>query len=455
MAFYLRTRAAAGCLSVLLGGLLSAPITADVLQASLSAHSRAGGNPVLLDSASSLARGRTEDSDQAPLVVALADPTPAALAPAAAKADVAVDTGNTQRDLPAKSLAPTPDGLVLRSARKDASRGMQPSHPSRRRGTCHRAAPCADPLASPQNEGGPTHAAAKPDRAATWTTPAPARFFTISEVLAKQKARAQGASSLQVAALDPAPIANDGAPVAAPARGDGPFGLFTFRAPDGLLWSKWRKVDAEIHAEVQVEARCRADRTECTPAAARFNALVDAAKAEHGRARLALVNERINAAIRYTSDFTQFGVADRWSSPLASLASGLGDCEDYAIAKYAVLRAAGLPERDLHVLLVRDNAVHLDHAVLAVREGAHWLILDNRWSRLTADAELHQFAPLFALGEDGVKLFAAPYAALGGKPGREPDGDAFIAGADASAAAAEAAESEARFALWAAAPALL
>ena len=69
-----------------------------------------------------------------------------------------------------------------------------------------------------------------------------------------------------------------------------------------------------------------------------------------GRARLDLVNNRVNDAITYKSDMAQWGVADLWSPPLAangtgSFNTGFGDCEDFAIAKYVALRAAGVPAR--------------------------------------------------------------------------------------------------------------
>jgi hypothetical protein len=98
----------------------------------------------------------------------------------------------------------------------------------------------------------------------------------------------------------------------------------------------------------------------------------------------------------------------------------MGDCEDYAIAKYVALRHAGVPESNLRVLLVKDQAVHLDHAVLAARDEGHWVILDNRWSRLADDNELRQFLPLFALNHSGVMLFAAPYANRSAPPAAQP-----------------------------------
>ena len=160
--------------------------------------------------------------------------------------------------------------------------------------------------------------------------------------------------------------------------------------------------------------RCLADATACSPAAARFAAIVKEAREHEGRVRLNFVNQRVNNAIRYTSDMTQWGTPDEWSAPLAagkgSFDTGLGDCEDYAIAKYVALRAAGIPAKQLRVLLVRDNIARLDHAVLAANEDGHWFMLDNRWTAAVEDNDVRRFTPLFALDDQGVKLLAAPYA---------------------------------------------
>lgn len=42
------------------------------------------------------------------------------------------------------------------------------------------------------------------------------------------------------------------------------------------------------------------------------------------------VNDAVNAETRYTTDLEQYGVPDYWEP---SGASGLGDCEDYALEK--------------------------------------------------------------------------------------------------------------------------
>jgi predicted transglutaminase-like cysteine proteinase len=237
------------------------------------------------------------------------------------------------------------------------------------------------------------------------SSPPPARYFTINEVLGNG-ARA----SMQLAAVDPKSATD--APTAAPSmhRTDDPFGFATFRAPDGILWTKWRKVLTEIAVEANVIDACKADSEDCkSPAARRFLSVVKKARERSGRERIDLVNRAINADIAYTSDQALHGVADLWMAPLATLSAGRGDCEDYAIAKYAALREAGTPAEDLRFLLVRDNAVRLDHAVLAVRHDGRWLVLDNRHAILMEQTDTRHFTPLFALDQGGVKLFAAPY----------------------------------------------
>jgi predicted transglutaminase-like cysteine proteinase len=192
-----------------------------------------------------------------------------------------------------------------------------------------------------------------------------------------------------------------------------PFELMTFRAPPGVLWQKWHKLEVDLLAEDKVIARCRAEPENCAaPGARRFIAIVDDARAHSGRARIDVVNRAINDAVSYTSDLAQHGVPDLWSAPLATLTTKRGDCEDYAIAKFVALQQAGVSQTDLRLLLVRDRAVRQDHAVLAVRHNDHWLLLDNRYSLLLDEKDAAQLTPLFALDHSGVKLFASRYTRL-------------------------------------------
>jgi predicted transglutaminase-like cysteine proteinase len=245
------------------------------------------------------------------------------------------------------------------------------------------------------------------------STRPPATFFSINAVLAKlDRERGRGPEAIRLASLTPSNIATDAQQPskAAPDRGPEPFGLFTFRAPEGILWRKWRGVEASMAKEQLVLDQCRANAENCPSYAAQFLRLISAVKSKAGRARLDEANRAVNTAIRYVSDLSQHGEIDRWSTPLATFATAKGDCEDYAIAKYVALREAGFPDDQLRLLLVRDRAVHQDHAVLAAHLEDRWLILDNRRSELVEDSDAVNLTPLFAINHLGVQLFAAPYA---------------------------------------------
>lgn len=102
------------------------------------------------------------------------------------------------------------------------------------------------------------------------------------------------------------------------------------------------------------------------------------------------VNQFVNARVAYERDES----GDRWQSARETLASRRGDCEDYAIAKLALLRAAGW--RPTHLRLV----VTFDHAVAAVLFEDEWLVLDNLTPEIRTRPDLQ---PVFSFGLDGSK----------------------------------------------------
>ena len=120
------------------------------------------------------------------------------------------------------------------------------------------------------------------------------------------------------------------------------------RSAGGGLHDKWLGVQRRLDDEMVQLALCEGDRDGCvSPAALQFLDIVDAARLREGRARLGEINRAINLAIRPMSDLAQYGQIDVWTSPLATLARGGGDCEDYAIAKFVALRRAGIAADDL------------------------------------------------------------------------------------------------------------
>lgn len=111
--------------------------------------------------------------------------------------------------------------------------------------------------------------------------------------------------------------------------------------------------------------------------------------------RIDAVNRFVNRRITFEDDIRQFGRPDVWQSAGEALRRGKGDCEDYAITKLQLLRAAGLSERDLYLVIAKDLVRRSDHAVLAVHSGGRLWILDNGTDRVTDSADIRDYRPIF------------------------------------------------------------
>ncbi len=215
---------------------------------------------------------------------------------------------------------------------------------------------------------------------------------------------AAGDLSPQPSAITSAPAAQTSITAYSPSSD--PLGAPT-QIASGALLQKWRAASIELRIDTDIITACRADLAACeSPAAKRIAGLVDDARKRDGRARIGEINRAVNLAIIATTDKTQYGIEDRWASPLMTFTSGRGDCEDYALAKYAALRAAGFDADELRLLIVHLPRLQTDHAVLAVRHEGGWLILDNRRFAMLAVAHIDA-VPLFALRENNVAGYAA------------------------------------------------
>lgn len=178
-----------------------------------------------------------------------------------------------------------------------------------------------------------------------------------------------------------------------------PFGVFAFAISTGGLRQKWFALKERLDGDMVQLALCDGDRDNCaSPAALKLLAIVDQARSHDGRALLGETNRAINLAIRAEND----GAEDIWSSPLETFQRGAGDCEDYAIAKLAALRLAGVAAEDLRLVVVRDTRNGEGHAVASAKLDGHWLMLDNRRMAMVEDDDARNYQPLYVLYQSAV-----------------------------------------------------
>lgn len=138
-----------------------------------------------------------------------------------------------------------------------------------------------------------------------------------------------------------------------------------------------------------------------------------AARAETFDARLDAVNSWANAHIRYADDQALYGKPDYWADARETLRRGAGDCEDIAILKLQLLAALGVPRQDMFLTVARDLARHADHALLVVREGERFWLLDNATDRLVDAGTAQDYAPVFSFSQAGKWLHGTMARAAG------------------------------------------
>jgi predicted transglutaminase-like cysteine proteinase len=130
------------------------------------------------------------------------------------------------------------------------------------------------------------------------------------------------------------------------------------------------------------------------------------------------VNAAVNRAIAFRSDDLVWGVEDYWASPAETAAKGAGDCEDFAIAKFGMLRALGVPASMMRIAVVKDLRKNIGHALLVVRTGDVSWILDNQAPEVRPDTAVTGYMPLYTLGVDSAWIHGVR------RPGPTAAGDA-------------------------------
>src|SRR6185369_7711478 len=144
------------------------------------------------------------------------------------------------------------------------------------------------------------------------------------------------------------------------------FGMDTEPLVAGEILDKWHRAKASIARDLQTVGRCLEGEV-CPDVARRLIDLSLEGNGQSGRARVGLINRAVDRAISPGSDEAMWRVDDHWSAPLETLQAGRGDCEDYAIVKYAALLQAGVSESDVKLVILKNAFPDEDHAVLAVR----------------------------------------------------------------------------------------
>jgi hypothetical protein len=110
--------------------------------------------------------------------------------------------------------------------------------------------------------------------------------------------------------------------------------------------------------------------------------------------KIEAINNLVNRRT-YAEDQRNYGTSDYWASPREFLTRS-GDCEDFALLKYASLMAIGMEDQDLRLVVGRLSDGR-PHAFLAAKVGQQEFILDNRQDDVYLTADRKDYVPKYSM----------------------------------------------------------
>ncbi|QFT76805.1 hypothetical protein FIU90_04530 [Erythrobacter sp. THAF29] len=116
------------------------------------------------------------------------------------------------------------------------------------------------------------------------------------------------------------------------------------------------------------------------------------------------VNRWVNREIEYVEDRQLFGRSDYWAGAGLTVALRKGDCEDIALTKMQMLAEAGFKRSDMFLTIARDKVRNADHALLVVRLGDRFVVLDNATDKVLDGAYSHDYVPVLSFNDSATWL---------------------------------------------------
>jgi predicted transglutaminase-like cysteine proteinase len=133
--------------------------------------------------------------------------------------------------------------------------------------------------------------------------------------------------------------------------------------------------------------------------------LIQTESGNNQAAQLETVNRFFNR-MAFVDDAIHWQQDDYWATPVEFLASGGGDCEDFAIAKYFTLILLGVPESKLTLTYAKALRLNQAHMVLTYYPdpGAEPLVLDNLVATIKPSSQRTDLLPVYSINGSGLWL---------------------------------------------------
>jgi len=178
---------------------------------------------------------------------------------------------------------------------------------------------------------------------------------------------------------------------------------------DADEFAPWRAMAQQTETDRAALEACIADKDTCaSPDLIRMRKMIELARGLAGRAQISLVHHYFNT-VRWTND-----ARDTWATLYHTAATGQGDCEDIALAKYQALRLLGWAPERLRLLVGWDMEERDWHAWLAVTEDDGGIVVLDSIKGLQRPVDYRHARIVYSISDQGVWDHAPDYVPRGG-----------------------------------------
>ncbi|MEZ0259754.1 MAG: transglutaminase-like cysteine peptidase [Alphaproteobacteria bacterium] len=177
------------------------------------------------------------------------------------------------------------------------------------------------------------------------------------------------------------------------------FGSTEVKSTNISAFTKWTTVMKRFDQQMASQAS--------SPVVKDWKAHLGTLKGKSVRDQINGVNSYMNS-IRYVEDSQGYKKSDYWATPIEFLGKGSGDCEDYAIAKYASLRALGFSSDQMRIAIVQDKIKNVPHAILIVYTQDGVFVLDNQNKQVADASQVNRYKPIFSINSNNWWLHKSP-----------------------------------------------
>ena len=133
--------------------------------------------------------------------------------------------------------------------------------------------------------------------------------------------------------------------------------------------------------------------------------LIQSASGLDEMTKIRMVNAFFNE-LEFINDSDHWGKTDYWATPLQTLTTNGGDCEDFSIAKYFTLIEMGIPAERMRLTYVKALELNQAHMVLSyyTEPDAEPVVLDNLVAEIRPSSQRTDLLPVYSFNGEGLWL---------------------------------------------------